>query len=244
MKIVICDDSLEDLSKIEKLLLKYKELKGDVDFALEKYSDASRLFRKIKKNELADVYILDMIMSVKSGIDIGKQIRSMDDECMIVYITSSEDFALDAYGVNAIRYLVKPVRNEKFFEAMDYVFAYTNVKRDAVFLVKTKEGLVSLPCSKIEYIENSSRMLEICLSGGKLVQSIFIRKSFDEEIKELLWQDNFLQVHKSFVINLKYVKKMVQNNMVMESDKIIPVSKKRIAEVKRKYLLFVSGQYG
>ncbi len=243
MKIVICDDSLEDLSKIEKLLLKYKELNADVDFELEKYSDASRLFRKIEKNELADIYILDMIMSVKSGIDIGKQIRSMDDESVIVYITSSEDFALDAYDVKAIRYLVKPVRNEKFFEAMDYAFAYTNVKRDAVFLVKTKDGLVSLSCSKIEYIENSSRMLEICLAGGKLVQSIFIRKSFDEEIKELLLQDNFLQVHKSFIINLKYVKKMAQSNMVMESDKIIPVSKKRIADVKRKYLLFVSGQY-
>ena len=85
MKIVICDDSLEDLSKIEKLLLKYKELNADVDFELEKYSDASRLFRKIEKNELADIYILDMIMSVKSGIDIGKQIRSMDDESVIVY---------------------------------------------------------------------------------------------------------------------------------------------------------------
>lgn len=117
------------------------------------------------------------------------------------------------------------------------------MKKDGVYLVKTKNGLVSLPYSKIEYIENSSRMLEIYLSNGKLVQSIFIRKSFDEEIKELITQDNFIQVHKSFMINLKYVKQMVQNNMVMESGKMIPVSKKRISDVKKEYLLFVSKQY-
>lgn len=114
MKVVICDDSIEDLCKIEKLLIKYKEWNANVDFEIEKYSDASRLYQKINKNGLADIYILDMIMSSKSGIDIGNHIRSMDDKSVIIYITSSEDFALDAYGVYAIRYLVKPVYDEKF----------------------------------------------------------------------------------------------------------------------------------
>ncbi len=243
MKIVICDDSIEYLSRIEKLLLKYKETYSNIDFEIEKYSDASRLFDKIKKDELADIYILDMIMSCKSGIDIGNKIRETGDNSVIIYVTSSEDFALDAYQVHAIRYLLKPVYEDKFFEAMNHALSYMNVKKDAVYLVKTKDGLVSLPYSKIEYIENSSRILDIYLTGGKLVRSIFIRKSFDEEIKEIVKNDNFLQVHKSFIVNLKYVKRIVKNSMIMESDKIIPISKNRISDVKKEYLLFASRQY-
>lgn len=243
MKIVICDDSIEYLSKIEKLLLKYKETYSHIEFEIEKYSDASKLFNKINKEELADIYILDMIMSRKSGIDIGNKIRNIDNDSVIIYITSSKDFALDAYQVHAIRYLVKPVPEDKFFEAMNYALSYADTKKDAVYLVKTKNGLVSLSYSQIEYIENSSRILDIYLTNGKSIQSIFIRKSFNEEIKEIIKYDNFLQIHKSFIVNLKYVKKIVKNSMVMESGKIIPISKNRISDVKKEYLLFASKQY-
>ena len=59
-----------------------------------------------------------------------------------------------------------------------------------------------------------------------------------------MWKyDSFLQVHKSFVINLKYVKNFTQNNAIMESGKSIPISKARSAGVKREYLLYVSEQY-
>ena len=243
MRIVICDDSIEYLSIIDKLLLKYRELNVHVKFETEKYSDPSKLYYEIKKDNLADVYILDMIMSCKSGIDIGNKIREMDGQSIIIYITSSGEFALDAYGVHAIRYLVKPVREDRFFEAMDYALSYTDAKKDAVYLVKTKKGLVSLPYSKIEYIENASRMLNIFLNDGESVQSIFIRKSFDEEIKEIVEDEKFLQVHKSFIVNLRYVKRIDKNNIIMESNHIIPVSKKRFADVKRVYLIFASKQY-
>lgn len=243
MKIVICDDSIEYLLKLEKLLLKYKETYSDTDFEIEKYSDAVRLYHKIEKGELADIYILDMIMSSKSGIDIGNRIRKTDDDCMIIYVTSSEDFALDAYGVHAIRYLLKPVYEDKFFEAVSYAMSYTDVKKEAVYVVKTKDGLVPLPYSKIEYIENASRMLYVYLADGKLVQSIFIRKSFDEEIREILEDDSFLRIHKSFLVNLRYVEKIVKNSMLMESGKMLPISKNRVADVKKEYLLFYSRKY-
>ena len=81
------------------------------------------------------------------------------------------------------------------------------------------------------------------MTDGEDVKSIFIRQSFDLELEELLRDKNFLQVHKSFVVNMKYVKKLTQNNIIMESGKSVPVSKARSAGVKKEYLLFVSEQY-
>ena len=243
MKIVICDDSIEDLIKIEKLLRKYMGSYTNTEIEVEKYSNPSQLYNKICGKELADIYILDMLMDEKSGIDIGNRNRKADSKNVIIYVTSSDEFALDAYRVQAARYLLKPIKEEEFFEALDYALASTEIKNGPLYLVKTKGGFVSIPYSKIEYIENASRVLDIHLTDGENIKSIFIRKSFDTEIEELLNDKSFLQVHKSFVINLKHVKRLTMNNVVMESGKSIPVSKARSAGAKKEYLIFASEQY-
>lgn len=243
MHIVICDDKIEDLAIIEKMLLKYSTCHPNINFETEKFSDAHKLFGKIQDNQLADIYILDIIMSKVTGIEIGNQIRKSGNKSIIIYITSSADFALDAYDIHAVRYLVKPVDEDKFFEAVDYALSYIDVKRGSVYIVKTKDGLEQVPYSQIEYIESSSRMLEVNLTNGGKIKSICIRKSFDEEIKELLDDKSFIKVHKSFLINLRYIKKLNRNNVIMESGASIPVSKKSTVNVKREYLLFVSEQY-
>lgn len=243
-RIVVCDDCMEDLAKIEGLLAKYREARGETTLEADSFTDSAKLYRSIQKNQRWDIYILDMMMSDKTGIDIGTLIRSLDKKSVIIYITSSDDFALDAYHVHAVRYLLKPVQEDLFFEALDHALSYSaKEKKDASYLVKTTEGLTAVPYSKIEYIENHSRKLNICLTDKKMIQSIFIRKSFDEEIRQLTENENFLQVHKSFLVNMNYIDKLSQVNILMESGKIIPISKTRKTDVKKSYLKFVSEQY-
>lgn len=243
MKVVICDDNIQDLAGIKNLLIKYREYSPKVDFEVEKFSDAVRLSDKIQKNELADIYVLDMIMTEKTGIDIGNQIRRTGSGSAIIYITSSDEFALDAYDVHAVRYLLKPVSEERFFEAMDYAVSCTRLKTEPMYLVRTKDGLISLSHSRIEYIEQSARRLEIYLTSGECIQSIFIRRSFDSEIEELLNVKGFIRVHKSFLVNLKYIKQLISGSAVMESGRSVPVSRAKAAEVKREYMQYVSEYY-
>lgn len=113
MKIVICDDDVEDLMKVESLLTEYEKSVPGIKFDVEKFSNASVLYQKILQNELADIYILDMIMPEKTGIDLGSLLEKTK-KSIIIYITSSDDFALEAYGVHAVRYLLKPVEREIF----------------------------------------------------------------------------------------------------------------------------------
>ena len=192
MKITICDDSIKDLLYTEKLLLKYKSLYPDKDFDLEKFSDPSRLCQRISEGKLTDIYILDMLMPRRTGIDIGNLIRTLSCESVIIYITSSEDYALDAYGVRAVRYLLKPVDENKLFEALDYSLSYAKLKMDSLYLIKTKEGLVQRPYSRIEYVENAGRKLEVHMTDGEVLRSLFIRKSFEEETQEIAGQDYIL----------------------------------------------------
>lgn len=243
MRVVVCDDCVKDLQHIERLLEKYKEMAAGIRFEVEKYTDARSLYERISQGLAADIYILDMIMSEKTGIDIGSMIRQTGGGGVIIYATTSADFALEAYGVHAARYLLKPVSEEHFFEAMDFALSHGKPEKQLVFPIKTKDGTVTVPYSRIEYIENYSRTLNVFLTGQECIRSIFIRKSFDEEIKEVGADRSFLRIHKSFLINMNHVKKLGQGDVVMESGKRIPVSKTRAAEVKREYLMFVSDCY-
>ncbi len=243
MKITLCDDSLTDLCEIENLLLKYKTFYPDRHFELEKFSDPSCLYRRISEGNLADIYILDMLMPKRTGIDLGNQIRRFGPEKVIIYITSSDDYALDAYGVHAIRYLLKPLDESSLFEALDYGLSYMRPREEPVYMVKTKEGLVQTPCTKIEYIENTGRRLEVHLTDGEIIKSLCIRKSFDEEIREIAERRNFQQIHKSFLVNLDYVKQLTAGSATLCSGRQLPVSKARAAAAKREYLLFISEKH-
>lgn len=243
MKLVICDDDPKDLHELESLLVKYSDRRPSVCFDIEMFSDASALLHKLQHKDTADIYILDIIMSQLTGIDLGNEIRKNNSQSIIIYVTTSEVFAMDAYNIHALRYLLKPIKEEKFFEALDYTLFRMDTKKECIFLVKTKAGLESIPYSQIEYIENSSRKLKIHLTDGETVTSIYIRESFEKETSELVNSENFIYVHKSFLINMNHVKTLFPNTLVMDSGISIPISKKNSPDVKRKYLMFISSQY-
>ena len=182
-------------------------------------------------------------MPEKSGIDLGNKLRRCGSEKTIIYITSSNEFAMEAYDVHAIRYLLKPLREDQLFEALDCAFSYSEPANGSRYLVRTKGGLVSVLYSQIEYIENSSRMLAVHLVNGEVIKSIFIRGSFDEEIRELASDSSFLHVHKSFLVNMRYVRQLDRDSILLESGSSIPISRKRAADVKKEYLTYISDQY-
>ena len=86
-------------------------------------------------------------------------------------------------------------------------------------------------------------MLHLYQTDSSVITSIFIRKSFEDEVKELSDNSYFIKVHKSFIVNMNYIQKLEGNSIIMRSGAIVPISKKNITFVKRQYLLFVSKQF-
>ncbi len=242
MRLVICDDNVQDLAKLEGLLQRYCARRPGVYLEIERFTEASLLLHKIQEEKPADLYLLDIVMSKITGIDLGNEIRKKSSRSMIIYVTASDGFALEAYDVHAVRYLLKPVDEGRLFEALEYALTHLDTPREPAYVVKTKNGLVSIPRLNIEYIENFSRRLQVHLIHGERVTSILIRKSFEEETKELMDDRNFICVHKSFLINVNHVRRLNQDHVVMDSGANIPVSKKRALKVKKEYLLFISDQ--
>lgn len=105
IQIAICDDEDETLTKIAELVFKYGT-QNKVDISIDTYNRAKDLEKELDSQRKYQIYILDMLMPQMSGIEIGQRIRSQDRQASIICLTSSKDFAYQAFGIYAQRYLL------------------------------------------------------------------------------------------------------------------------------------------
>lgn len=133
------------------------------------------------------------------------------------------------------------MKQKEFEEAMDFAVNQMTEKKK-IFSVNTSKGIQRILYDDIEYIESISRTLQISVTSGEMIVSRFLRNSFEDDMEELLKSRNFIQVHKSFIVNVSHVKIYRRNQMVMQSEKIIPISKSKQTEVKRFYLKYISDE--
>ncbi|MEG0805397.1 MAG: LytTR family DNA-binding domain-containing protein [Lachnospiraceae bacterium] len=238
MKIAFCDDCQWDLQYLKEMLEDYKKNIEEECF-LFSYTNSSKLYNDIMQGKTFDLFILDMLMPEKSGIDLGKAIRATHKQVVIIYTTSSKDYALAAYGVHAQRYLVKPIQKEELFEALDFAGFQSRESGDK-FLLKTCDGIQTIPYVDIEYLECVSRMIQVTLADGTQIRSVLIRQSFETALEQVLSHPFFLQTHKSYVVNMQEVASFSQKELIMKNQVRIPISKNRQIQVRRQYLAFLA----
>ena len=238
IRVAICDDEHETLHYLADKVAHYAEQKK-LNITIDTFCHAEDLEAQITCMEAYQIYILDMLMPQKNGIELGQIIRRKDRQATMIYLTSSTDYAYQAFGVFAQRYLLKPLKEQEFYEAMD--FAVENaLQMQKTLNVNTAHGLQRILYHEIEYVENSARALHIFATDGKEVVSRLLRKSFENDMRSLLESRDFIQIHKSFIVNLSHVRQYEPNLMTMRSGAEIPISKSRQADVKRNYLKYIS----
>ncbi len=241
MKIVVCDDDQTSLEQIRVLLLAYGREK-DIRMDVRTYTSAVQMQDAAGAGELenVDLFLLDVVMEGKNGIELAESIREKDREVPIVFVTSSSEFALQAYNVLAVRYLLKPLESGAVCEMLDFVIAHLLTKKDKIFGINTKKGCVNVNYSEIVHVENVARRMWVTLKNGKSFQSVGIRDSFEKQVGCLLQEENFIQPHKSYVVNLDYVSSYTTTMLHMENNSDIPISRRNSLEVKKRYLKYLT----
>ncbi|MCI9019790.1 MAG: response regulator transcription factor [Eubacterium sp.] len=240
IRVAICDDEPKTLQCLKEAVARYGKRKN-LDLAVELFASARDLEAQIETRPF-QIYILDMLMPQMNGIELGQSVRKADAQAVIIYLTSTMDFAYQAFGVFAQRYLLKPLKEPELYEAMD--FAAANIHKLHMALnVNTSDGIQRVFYHEIEYVENAARALHIFATDGKEIVSRLLRRSFENDMECLLQSREFIQTHKSFIVNLNYVKLYSQGQITMRSGAQIPVSKSRQSETKRAYLQYISEHY-
>ena len=212
MKIAICDDDLICLSQVRTVTEKY--IKERIGFTLETFSHPEDLLVAAEKIGGYDIYILDVIMPGMNGIQLGRRLREENYDGKIIYLTSSAEYSRDAFSVRAFDYIIKPINPEEFFKTMDEAAANITEKKDRMLIVKTRERSVKLRYDSIMSAEVNKRAVSYYLVGGHVVETLTLRTTFSEAMKELLADKRFALCGQSMVVNLDHVT-MVENSAVV-----------------------------
>jgi len=232
MRLAICDDNESCLAVACDAVAEYAKRTGDSTISVTAYSHAEDLISAVHKSGGFDVYILDIVMPHVNGIELGMTLRNDGYTGKIVYLTSSEEFALESYRVKAHDYLMKPLDKDKLFALLDELYAQLKDKDDKSIIVKTKTNSVKLSLDSILYAELNKRAIVYRLTNGKTVEGVTLRIPFSEAVKPLIADGRFIVCGQSMVSNLRHIT-MVENDAIVFNEKIrVPLGVKICREIR------------
>ena len=238
--IAICNSDRLDLSLLSQYVELWLNQHKEVDWKITTFLQVDELVEMIDKKKYFDLYLLDITLPDINGIELGRIIRKNNNDSPIIYITSYPDFALEAYEIHALRYITKPINTDELYSALDFAYMLFCNQPVNTILIKENDSLTSVVIDDIMYIENKIRSTTYTLNNNKQIISIRRTGSFEQALGHLLQIPYFIQTHKSFFINLKYVNALHSNAVTMDDDKKIPISRKHVSSVRTNYLNFIS----
>jgi len=241
LQIAVCDDMPEHSAHVLRLLGGYQESRPGLELLTHSFNSANQLLASLKAGYRFDVYFLDIIMPEIDGITLARQIRRVDTNAPLIFLTQSISYALDAFGVSAVQYIVKPVNEDVLSETMDKTISALKQEDEIFFTLLAPGRVVKLLYSSIILVEYVTRTLKFYLTSGEAIESKSIRTSFGKAVEELLDDRRFLWFHQSFVINMSHVRELRGRSFVMTNGMDIPIPKPRHAAAKKSYLDYLAG---
>ncbi len=232
MRIAICDDEAPSRGAAIDIASDYQEERKDKNLIFEAFSSPEALLEAVHKNGGYDIYILDIVMPGMNGIKLGQALRAEGQEGKIIYLTSSDEHALDSFRVRAFDYVLKPVTKESFYAFMDEAVSSINVKKDKVLLVKTKEDTARVAFDSILYTELKGRAVVYHLSGGSTVTGTTLRIPFTEAVRELLSDKRFTLCGASMAANLHRITSVETDGVVFDGTESVFLGKKACRELR------------
>lgn len=168
IRIAICDDDASELEFIHNLVLCFTRENRDTDFSIRPFRSAFELLDNIVGKSGFHIYLLDILMPNINGIDVGESIRQKDDLAIIIYLTSSMDYALKSFSVFAFQYLLKPVSSTELHGVLQKALSKIDLERNKIISLKTRDGITAIRYHQIIFAEYSNHSLRFHLTDDTI----------------------------------------------------------------------------
>jgi len=186
------------------------------------------------------ILFLDVLMPGLNGIEAAREIRSFDEEIKIIFLTSSKEFAVESYAVDAHYYMLKPGSTQKLFPILDRIFLEAQRGEDAL-QIKSASGFTRIPFGRIEYLEVFSKRLWFHLSDGTVKEFSGSLSDFEEE---LLSREEFFKVHRSYIVNMASILSLDSKALTTCTNQEVPISRLLYGQVREAYMQYLFVEKG
>ncbi len=246
IRIAICDDDISSLELTHHQVTEYlSERAPEEELLIRRFHSPYDLLECLENPNLCfNVYIMDIIMPMYTGIELGRIIRRNDEYAVIIYTTGSGEHALDAADTSPLAYIVKPIELKKLHETLDAALRRIGQTTTRNVLIKRKDGLANIGLHQIEYVEYRDHTLIFQLVDGRTIPSRVIQESFSWVVENTLNDPRFLKPHASYAINMDHVAGMSSTEFQMSTGMKIPISKRVYTQVKQAFIDYMVEKNG
>ena len=231
MRIAICDDNQHFIDELSDVIIdNYQSL----DLRIDSFHCGEDLVKHYKSGKAVfDVVLLDIEMGELNGLQTAEILRRIDRDAIIIIITSHIELALSGYEVSAFRFLTKPLNEKKLIKAIEAVKA--QIKSEKIIQIKNADGEFSVNVKDILYIEAEGQNVSVRLND----KAISHRYNLGDYMRELADYD-FVSVHRSYLVNLYYVKRFTNQDVTLEGNITVPISRLRYQKFKQQFHRYIS----
>lgn len=219
IKAIALDDEILALKIIETYANKLENL------SLEKIFNTQSEAQKHLNKYPVDLIFLDIEMPTKNGLDFYKNISQ---NTKVIFTTAYANYAVDAFEVNAVDYLVKPFSFDRFRQAVEKVKDAEEQSESRFFSIRADYKLHKINFDDILMIEGLDDYVQIHLKNSSKITARSSMKAISEKLPE----KEFIRVHRSYIVPIKDIKTMVNKNIHI-GEFIIPIGETYKEDLKK-----------
>jgi DNA-binding LytR/AlgR family response regulator len=221
INIAIVDDELSSVERIKEYLGRYENETGKT-FRIESFSDGDMIVSKY--DHQFDIIFMDVEMKFMDGMSAAEEIRKIDSEVVIIFITNMAQYAIRGYAVQALDYLLKPVSYFAFSQCLNKALARKDNRETKTVVLDIKGGTARVDVKDIYYIETQGHTTICHVVNGEHQLNSTMR-----DVERLLSEMHFFRISRCYLINLAHVDNF-RDDEVRIDKYTLPVSRTRKKE--------------
>ena len=220
IRIAIGEDEQEYVQTLKSYLNRYETEHG-LNFRIEIFSDGLDIISDY--TSVYDIILLDIQMKHLNGMKTAEKIREFDEEVILIFITSSSQFALEGYMVDALGYVLKPVPYLSFSQILNKAIRKTEKRQETHYItIDVDGGTMRINLESVYYIESQLHHLLIHTEKGS-----YITPGPMKRMEETLKTYGFAKCHNAYLVSLMHVTGILQSHVLLSSGHKVPVSRAR-----------------
>ena len=229
MRIAVIEDNEAEAKALQEQILRVSENVLTVS-VIDLYASAGA-FRQAKR--YYDLLLIDCLLPDVSGVELAKTIRQTNRTTAFIFTTAYMEYAAEGYETNAMRYLMKPISDEKLREAL-VCFAKSAEPEQMVELTGTTRYATYVKKSGILYVEYVGRKVLVRTEDGS-VESNKPMKTFENE----LGTECFFRTSQRFLVNFRHIAGKKDNVLIMHNGEHVTVSRRKVTPFNQAYIQFL-----
>lgn len=237
-RIAAVDDQAGDRSWLRERLADYMDRHG-IGYVFSAFESGEAFLAALRGGTRFDIVFMDIYMGGCSGVETARELRQVDLDCRLVFLTSSAEFMPQGFSLNSAHYLIKPVSEEDFEQAMVNCRIQRPLQLPTLRVTVAGQAL-EVDTRQIRYLDVERRTSVLHTVGGSLP----LGRSFSAVSALLLADRRFLLCFKGVCVNMDHVSAQTGDELLLDDGSRLPIAPRRRREILAQYREYIFGRMG